>query len=313
MTDPLSLLSQLDELVSEQRHPDTQDLDLLTTDQLLAQINDEDQKVPQAVRQQLPQISQAVDKIVAAFQAGGRLIYMGAGTSGRLGVLDAVECPPTYSVLPNMVTALIAGGERAIMKAVEGAEDDVDLAIADLKALNFTAQDLLVGIAASGRTPYVLAGLAYARQLGAVTVSLSCNPGSLLTKAADIAICPVVGPEVLTGSTRMKAGTAQKLVLNMLTTASMVKLGKVYQNLMVDLQTTNEKLHARAMRIVMQASGCDVQTATTALSQCDGVVKVAILHTVTGVDPAQCRSLLSQTHGILRQAIELAQQGGAQN
>jgi len=306
MTESKALLQELDQLVSEQRHPATMELDQWDSLTLLGVINDEDQKVAAAVRSQLPAIAQAVEAIVQAFRQGGRLVYLGAGTSGRLGILDAVECPPTYSVPDSMVVGLIAGGERAIIKAVEGAEDNPVLAQQDLAAIGFSSKDVLVGIAASGRTPYVLGGLEMARSLGAVTVSLTCNPGSPLTKAADIAICPEVGPEVLTGSTRMKSGTAQKLVLNMLTTASMVKIGKVYQNLMVDLQTTNIKLRARAIRIVMAATGCDAELASDALQRCVGQVKAAILDVVTGVSPQQGQLLLQQANGILRTAIELA-------
>lgn len=308
MVEPVELLSELEQLLSEQRHPGTMNLDQLDTMALLETINDEDQKVAPAVRTQLPMVAQAVDAIVAAFAQGGRLVYIGAGTSGRLGILDAVECPPTFSVSPQMVVGLIAGGDPAIIKAVEGAEDSETLAIADLTRISLQAQDILVGIAASGRTPYVLGAIAYARALGCTTVGVSCNPGSALTKAADISICPAVGPEVLTGSTRLKSGSAQKLVLNMLTTASMIRLGKAYQNLMVDLQTTNIKLKARAVKIVMAASGCTQEQAHQALQQCHGQVKAAILQVVTGIDFSHCEQLLSQHHGLLRNAIAAATQ-----
>lgn len=308
MAGPMELLSELDQLLSEQRHPNTMNLDQLDTMALLETINDEDQKVAPAVRTQLPMLAKAVDAIIAAFSQGGRLIYIGAGTSGRLGVLDAVECPPTFNVSPQMVVGLIAGGDSAILKAVEGAEDNAALAVTDLTRIALNAKDVLVGIAASGRTPYVLGAIAYAKTLGCTTVGVTCNPGSALTKAAEISICPAVGPEVLTGSTRLKSGTAQKLVLNMLTTASMIRMGKAYQNLMVDLQTTNIKLKARAVKIVMAASGCSQELANQALQDCQGQVKAAILQVITGIDFTQCEQLLSQHQGLLGKAIAAATQ-----
>lgn len=306
MAEPMELLFELDQLLSEQRHPNTMNLDQLDTMSLLETINDEDQKVAPAVRTQLPMVAKAVDAIVTAFSQGSRLIYIGAGTSGRLGILDAVECPPTFNVSPQMVVGLIAGGERAIIKAVEGAEDSEVLAVTDLQRISLDKKDVLVGIAASGRTPYVLSAIAYAKTLGCTTVGVCCNPGSALTKAADISICPAVGPEVLTGSTRLKSGSAQKLVLNMLTTASMVRLGKAYQNLMVDLQTTNIKLKARAVKIVMAASGCSQEAANQALQDCQGQVKAAILQVITGVDFNHCEQLLNQHQGLLGKAIAAA-------
>ncbi len=241
-----ALLSELDRLVSEERNPRTMDIDLLSSLAIVRRINDEDHLVPTAVEQVLPQVAQAVDKIVDAFRVGGRLIYLGAGTSGRLGVLDASECPPTFSVPEGVVIGLIAGGVDALQHAIEGAEDDPLLGESDLRNIGLSSHDVVVGIAVSGRTPYVIGGLAYAASIGATTVALSCNPDSTIATLAEIAISPVVGPEILTGSTRLKSGTAQKLVLNMLTTASMIRIGKTYENLMVDVSATNNKLVARA-------------------------------------------------------------------
>jgi len=300
------LIEQLENIISEGRNPQTMDIDLLSTDQLLNSLNQQDQLVPLAVQQTLPQVALAVDKIVEAFNQGGRLIYIGAGTSGRLGILDAVECRPTFSIGDNQVIGIIAGGNQAIYRAVEGAEDDGDLAISDLKKVNMQAQDVVVGIAASGRTPYVISALNYANELGATSVCVTCNPQSPLVDVAAIAICAVVGPEALTGSTRLKSGSAQKLILNMLTTASMIKIGKSYQNLMVDVNASNEKLYARAVRIVMQASECDYATAKAALAQANHNAKMAILLILTGVSVEEGQSLLAQHHGFLRHAVTSA-------
>lgn len=244
-----------------------------------------------------------MDLAAAALKAGGRLIYLGAGTSGRLGVLDASECPPTFGVPHGMVIGLIAGGPGALLKAVEGAEDDAALGEADLLALNLTATDIVVGLAASGRTPYVIGALRYARQLGCPTVAISCNPDSPIAHEAQVAISPVVGPEALTGSTRMKSGTAQKLVLNMLSTGAMVKLGKVYENLMVDVKATNVKLVDRACRIVMEATGAERSQAETALKQTRFEVKPAILMILAGVDADEAQQRLQQHDGYLRAAL----------
>jgi N-acetylmuramic acid 6-phosphate etherase len=298
-----SLLNQLNNMISEGRNPDTMEIDLMDSKQILTQINNEDRKVPLAIEKCIGPISEAVEAVVEAFKVGGRLVYIGAGTSGRLGVLDAVECPPTFSVPSEQVVGIIAGGHKAILKAVEGAEDDPQMGIDDLKNIQFTAKDVLVGIAASGRTPYVLGALDYAKGLGAKTVSLSCNPGSAIADHADIAICPIVGPEVLTGSTRMKSGTAQKLVLNMITTASMIRSGKSYENLMVDVSASNKKLYMRAIRIVMQATQCDAYTAEQALKKTNFMVKLTILHILTGVDPHQGREILRQNEGFLRRSV----------
>ncbi|WP_457152839.1 N-acetylmuramic acid 6-phosphate etherase [Mesorhizobium sp. P5_C1] len=297
------LMSELDRLISEGRNPRTMDIDLLPTIDVLRKINDEDEAVPAAVEKVVPEIAAAVDRIVLAFQKGARLIYMGAGTSGRLGVLDASECPPTFGVPEGMVVGLIAGGPDALVRSTEGAEDDPKMGARALQEIGLTSDDVVVGIAVSGRTPYVIGGLSYARQVGAATVALSCNPASTIAGIADIAISPVVGAEVLTGSTRLKSGTAQKLVLNMLTTASMIRIGKSYQNLMVDLNPSNKKLVARATRIVMQTTGCAAQQAKQALAQTGNDVKLAILMTITGLGVEEARVALGKAGGFLRKAI----------
>lgn len=302
-----ALLSALSQLVSEGRNPDTMDIDLLSEREIIQRINQQDKQVPIAVEKVIPEIAQAVKKITEAFKSGGRLIYMGAGTSGRLGVLDASECPPTFGVSDQMVIGLIAGGPKAILKAQEGAEDSLELGEQDLKNIQFNANDVVVGIAASGRTPYVIGALEYANDIGATTVALSCNPDSPIADIANIAICPVVGPEVLTGSTRLKSGTAQKLVLNMLTTASMIRLGKSYQNLMVDVKATNEKLVARAVRIVMQATECPKSLAAITLRKTDYDVKLAILMILTDLSLEDAKQQLSHQQGFLRKAVEQAQ------
>ncbi|AOS98201.1 N-acetylmuramic acid 6-phosphate etherase [Microbulbifer aggregans] len=298
------LIQELSRLTSEARNPDTQDIDLLPTEAILEKINTADREVPVAVHRVLPQVAEAVEKIVDAFKNGGRLIYMGAGTSGRLGILDAVECPPTYGVTEDMVVALIAGGEDAVYRAQEGAEDNPDLGRADLEKINLTERDVVVGIAASGRTPYVIGGLQYARALGCTTVALSCNRAAAIADEADIAILPEVGPEILTGSTRMKAGTAQKLVLNMLTTASMIRLGKSFYNLMVDVKATNAKLIGRTRRIVMEATGVSFEEADRVLGQCDHNAKLAIMVILSGLDRAGAEQALEESNGFLRLALQ---------
>lgn len=300
----LALLAELEGLVSEDRNPRTMGIDLMSTAEILAAINREDRIVPEAVGKTLPEVARAVDAIVAAFGKGGRLVYIGAGTSGRLGVLDASECPPTFGVPPGMVVGLIAGGPDALMRATEGAEDRPEGGVADLRSITLTADDVVVGIAVSGRTPYVIGALGYARSLGAVTVGLTCNPDSAIARMADISIAPLVGAEVLTGSTRLKSGSAQKLVLNMLTTASMIRIGKTYQNLMVDLSASNEKLLARAVRIVMQATECTLQDAEQALERTGNDVKLAILTTLTGKSVEDARMAISAAGGFLRRALE---------
>jgi N-acetylmuramic acid 6-phosphate etherase len=298
------LISELSGILSESRNQDTQDIDLLSTLGILEKINAEDHKVPLAIQAALPAIARAVDAIVSAFNQGGRLVYIGAGTSGRLGILDAVECLPTFSVPESMVIGIIAGGEKAIKRAVEGAEDNREAAIADLQAIQFNQHDMLVGIAASGRTPYVIAALDYAKKVGATTAAVSCNPASPIGKAAHIDICAMVGPEILTGSTRMKSGTAQKLILNMLSTASMIRIGKTYQNLMVDVNASNEKLYARARLIVMQATDCDEHTASTALSAAGNEAKVAIMMILTNCNAQEAKAMLQEHKGFLRRAVE---------
>ena len=263
-------------LTTEKRNAASANIDKVSTLEMLKIINDEDKKVAAAVEKTLPQIALAVDLIAKKISSGGRLFYIGAGTSGRLGVLDASECPPTFGVNSEMVQGIIAGGNYALTNAVEGAEDDKNLAIENLREKNFNAADILVGIAASGRTPYVISAVEYAKKIGAATLGVSCVENSALAEIVDIAITPVTGAEVITGSTRMKAGTATKMVLNMLTTGAMIRLGKVYGNLMVDVHATNEKLRDRAKRIVIAATGCDEVTAVDALNKFDGRAKLAI-------------------------------------
>lgn len=298
------LLEQLNQLVSEGRNPDTLHIDTASTLDIVTAINTEDHKVAPAVAACLPDIARAVDFIADALQNGGRLIYTGAGTSGRLGILDAVECRPTFSVPDTLVVGVIAGGKTAIEHAVEGAEDDRGQGALDLADISLSAHDVVVGLSASGRTPYVTGALEYARQTGCNTIGVACSPDTPVLQAADVAICPLVGPEALTGSTRMKSGTAQKLVLNMLSTATMIKQGKTYQNLMVDVNATNHKLKARARRIVMQATDCDEATATDALQQAEQQAKLAILLVLTGLDVESARTLLSQQKGYLRHALK---------
>ncbi|MCT8832271.1 N-acetylmuramic acid 6-phosphate etherase [Glaesserella parasuis] len=291
------LLKTLGQLITEQRNPNSMQIDTLSAYEIVQIINNEDKQVPLVIEKVLPQIAQAVEKIVEAFQQGGRLVYIGAGTSGRLGVLDASECPPTFGVSPEMVKGIIAGGERALRHPIEGAEDNKEAGKQDLQAVEFSQKDVLVGIAASGRTPYVLGTLAYAKQLGATTVSIASNPNSAMSQIADIVIDTVVGAEVLTGSSRMKSGTAQKLVLNMLTTASMILIGKCYQNLMVDVQASNQKLVARAIRIVMQATECSREIAETTLVLAENNAKLAIMMILADLDKDGAEQLLSQQQG----------------
>ena len=299
-----NLLQTLSTLITEQQNPNSMHVDSLSALEIVQLMNQEDKQVPLAIEKCLPQIAQAVECIVAAFQQGGRLVYIGAGTSGRLGVLDASECPPTFGVSPEMVKGIIAGGERALRHPIEGAEDSKAQAVVDLQTIHFSSKDVLVGIAASGRTPYVIGALEYAKSLGSVTVSIASNPNSAMANIVDIAIDTVVGPEVLTGSSRLKSGTAQKLVLNMLTTASMILMGKCYQNLMVDVQASNEKLKARAIRIVMQATDCDKSLAEETLKQADQNAKLAIMMILSGLDRAQAEALLEKHQGKLQLALK---------
>ena len=289
--------------LTEERNPLTINIDTLPTLDILRLINAEDQKVALAVRDELPNIAAAVNAITTRLQRCGRLIYIGAGTSGRLGVLDASECPPTFGTHPEMVVGLIAGGPAALMESVEGAEDDQELGATEIAELAINENDCVIGIAASGRTPYAIGGLREAKKRGALTISIACNRPSPLEKLAVIGIAPLVGPEVLSGSTRLKAGTAQKMVLNMISTAVMIRLGKTYTNLMVDVQPTNVKLRQRARRIVAEATGLDLRRATEILSACNGEVKAAIVAILAGISPELARIRLHETGGYVRKAI----------
>jgi N-acetylmuramic acid 6-phosphate etherase len=294
----------LDDILTEQPNPVTAAIDTLPAAAILRIINDEDKTVAAAVEKELPFIAAAVDAIVAAIKNGGRLVYAGAGTSGRLGVLDAAECPPTFGTDPGLVRGLVAGGDAALTGAVEGAEDDAGAAVGQLRHIDFSAADILVGITASGRTPYVVAALEYANALGAFTVALTSAPGSAVAAAAKIAITPLVGPEVIAGSTRLKAGTAAKLVLNMLTTAAMIRLGKVYGNRMVDLRPTNVKLWERAKRIVAETAGVSRQQAEDALNACDRHAKTAIVMLKAGCTPEEAEARLRDADGFVAKAIQ---------
>lgn len=299
----------LGKLITEGRNKDTLDIDKLDTIEMLQKINNEDKKVAIAVEKQLPIIAQAVDGIVEKIKAGGRLVYIGAGTSGRLGILDASECPPTFGTDPNLVVGIIAGGDKAIRTAVEGAEDSKEQGKHDLEKINLNKNDSVVGIAASGRTPYVIGALEYANEVGALTIGLSCNPDTGLNDVAKIKITPIVGPEVIMGSTRMKAGTAQKLILNMISTCTMIKIGKVYSNLMVDLQANNEKLVERAKRIVKLATGDDEQKIEEILKKTNYNVKLTILMIVTGFDETKGKRLLEESYGYIAKAIKNSERG----
>lgn len=294
---------ELNKLTTETRNPATLGLDTMTPLEIATVMNQEDLRVVAGVQEVLPAVAQAIQWVREAFEAGGRLIYMGAGTSGRLGVLDSVECPPTFGVSPDMVVGLIAGGEGAFIRAVEGAEDSEELGIRELKDQSLESRDIVIGIAASGRTPYVIAGLGYARQLGCKTVAIACNKGSEVGAAADLAIEPVAGPEILTGSTRLKAGTAQKMVLNMISTGAMVGIGKVYQNLMVDVMQTNEKLRVRARNIVMAATGCSGERAADLLDQAGGAAKTAIVMELLNCGAEEAAQKLQCSHGHIRKCL----------
>lgn len=290
-------------IATEQPNPATAGIDSLSTLDMLKVINAEDNKVAPAIEPALPVIAQVVDIIARQLRQGGRLFYIGAGTSGRLGILDAVECPPTFGTDPELVQGIIAGGYNAIFKAVEGAEDSLELARQDLEQRNFSANDVLVGIAASGRTPYTLSALEYAQSIGAVAVSLTCSPASPMEAAADYAIVVQPGPEVITGSTRLKAGTAQKLVLNMLSTGAMIKLGKVYGHLMVDVKASNQKLSERALRIVMEAADCSRDIAAGALERASGNAKLALFHIMSGKPIPDAKQLLEEADGYIGRAL----------
>lgn len=294
----------LELLTTESRNNDSMQIDTAKPTDILRIINEQDQLVALAVKEVLPDVEAAVQFVVESFQKGGRLIYLGAGTSGRLGVLDAVECPPTFSTEPEMVQGLIAGGEGAFLKAVEGAEDKPELGVSDLKKLELTGNDTVIGIAASGRTPYVIGALRYARSIGAKTVALSCNKNAAISKEADQAIEVIVGPEVLTGSTRLKAGTAHKMVLNMISTSSMILLGKAYENLMVDVHVSNLKLKERAIGIIRKITGVSYEEALETLEKADLQVKTAIVMIKTGTTKEEAEKRLAEANGYVRKAIQ---------
>ncbi|HMM22530.1 MAG TPA: N-acetylmuramic acid 6-phosphate etherase [Selenomonadales bacterium] len=293
----------LEKLLTEARNPATTDIDTLSTLEIVTEINREDQAVAGAVAKELPNVAKAVDWIVASISRGGRLIYLGAGTSGRLGILDASECPPTYGTPPELVQGLIAGGPEAVFRSIEGAEDCLTQAAEDLKGKQLSAADTVVGIAASGRTPYVIGGLQYAKTIGCKTVAVTCSPDSEMERTADLTICARVGPEVIMGSTRMKAGTAQKLILNMLTTAAMIRSGKVYSNLMVDVQATNSKLVERGKRIVMLAAGVDRRQAEKTLGAAGGSVKVAVTALLGNMSIEEAKAALAAADGFVAKAL----------
>lgn len=292
------------QLATEQVNPATSDIDRMTPLEMVRAINAEDAKVAGAVERELPQIAQAIEAIAARLRRGGRLIYMGAGTSGRLGALDAAECPPTFNTPPGMIIGLMAGGPSALAKAMEDQEDSAEAGLADATNLQINEADALVGITASGRTAYVLGAIGYAKTRGALTIGLACNTGTPLEQQVDISIAPVVGPEVISGSTRLKAGTAQKMVLNMISTGAMVLLGKTFGNLMVDVQATNQKLRQRAIGIVRQATGLEHEAAEALLAASGGEVKTAILASKAGISSEQARARLAAHSGILRAALE---------
>lgn len=303
MTDSHILHDALAKLMTEQRNPSSMDLDTRSTEGILRLINAEDKLVPLAVEHEIPYIAEAVDIVVHALKNGGRLIYVGAGTSGRLGILDAAECPPTFGTEPGLIRGVIAGGQAAVFRSQEGAEDDIEKGRHDMDAQEITPRDVVCGIAASRRTPFVLAAVARARELGAKTIFLTTNPRSEFDLEVDVAICPEVGPEVLMGSTRMKSGAAQKLVLTMLTTTVMVKLGKIYQNMMVDLQRTNQKLVERSKRIVMLATGLSYKRAEELLESAGGHVKTAIVMALAGVSADEARKRIEEADGFVKGAV----------
>jgi N-acetylmuramic acid 6-phosphate etherase len=299
-----AIFRELSGLVTEQRNPRSRRLDRLTTPQVLRLMNREDSRVPRAVAREIPRISQAVDLIVERLLRGGRIFYVGAGTSGRLGVLDAAECPPTFGTPRTLVQGIIAGGRRALVRSIEGAEDDAKAAAAALRKRKVGANDVVVGIMASRRTPYALGGIAYGRKVGAATIAVTANPAGGVKIGCDVVIAPRVGPEVLTGSTRLKSGTAQKLVLNMLSTATMVRLGKVYENLMVDLRTASRKLEERTKRVLMHATGARYEETDPWLKSAGGSLKVAIVMRRAGVTRAVAERRLKEAQGWVRRAIQ---------
>ncbi len=305
----LTLMIQLDKLSTERHNHKTTELDMMSVTEILHIMNEEDQKVANAITRILPKIESAIEIVYEKLTAQGRLFYMGAGTSGRLGLLDAVECPPTFSTDPNMVQAVLAGGLDAVTVAVEGAEDNFELGVADLKDKKFSSNDVVIGIAASGRTPYVAGGLSYAQSIGAKTISLTSNTESLISTYADVAIEVDTGPEILTGSTRLKAATAHKMVLNMISTVAMIRLGKVYKNLMVDVRASNHKLQERAKKIVCEATGFTYEEAELALEETEYNVKQAIIMILTKTSAQEAAILLQKANGKVRLAII---EGGAE-
>lgn len=307
MTDRRSgkvIFRELSRLVTEQRNPRSRRLDRLTTTQTLKLMNAEDRRVPIAVGREIPKIARAVDLMVERLERGGRIFYVGAGTSGRLGVLDAAECPPTFGTPRSLVQGIIAGGRKALVRSVEGAEDDAGAAVAELKKKRLRANDVVVGIMASRRTPYPIGAIEYGRKVGAATIAVTANPSSDAAFECDVIIAPRVGPEVVTGSTRLKAGTAQKLVLNMLSTATMVRMGKVYENLMVDLKTASRKLEERTKRVYMHATGARYEEAEPALQKAGGSLKVAIVMRRAKISRSEAEQRLKRAQGWVRQAIE---------
>jgi N-acetylmuramic acid 6-phosphate etherase len=305
-SDSKSLFTEISSLSTEQRNPKSMDIDARSTAEILKIINDEDKTVPLAVEKELPYIEQSVEIIVKALKNGGRLLYFGAGTSGRLGVVDASECPPTFGTPYGMIEGFIAGGREAMFRAQEGAEDHEENGVKDVLAAKVTSKDVVCGIAASRRTPYVIGAVKKAKEIGAATLYITCNPRSEFNiKEVDVAMCPYVGPEVVMGSTRMKSGTAQKLVLNMLTTTSMIRMGKVYENMMIDLQMTNKKLVERSKRIVMTITGISYEEAAEYLHKAGGHVKTALVMIRAGVDAEEAKARLARTDGFVRKAIDL--------
>ncbi len=297
-------MKEIKTLQTENRNPSTINIDSVSTLEMLQMINNEDKKVALAVEKEIENISKAVDIIVEKLHNGGRLIYIGAGTSGRIAILDASECPPTYGTDPDLVQAFIAGGDKAIVRSIEGAEDDSELGADELKAINFNFKDVLIGIAASGRTPYVLGAVDYAVSVGAVTIGISNNPDSILGQISDISICPVTGPEAVTGSTRMKAGTSQKLVLNMISTGVMIKYGKVYENLMVDVKASNDKLYERSKNIVVEATGVSVSEAEEVLKETNYNCKLAIFMIISKLNIDAAKRILDENKGYIREALK---------
>ncbi|KGR88951.1 MULTISPECIES: N-acetylmuramic acid 6-phosphate etherase [Lysinibacillus] len=298
-------MERMTKLTTEGYHPDTTNLDLMSTIEIIKLMNEEDKKIPLAIAKVLPEIEQAITAVVHALKSGGRLFYVGAGTSGRIGLLDAVECPPTFSTSPKLVQAILAGGANAVMIAIEGAEDDLSLGAVELQKQQLTNRDVVIGIAASGRTPFVKGALIYAQQLGAKTISLVSNAHSVISEHADIAIEVITGPEILTGSTRLKAATAHKQILNMITTTTMIKLGKVYKNLMVDVHASNFKLRERAKHIVCEVTGASYSQAESVLEQNNYQVKLAIVVLLTNTTIEEATELLAQAEGHVRRAVEL--------